>query len=444
MNTVKTKFTFIVLTFILCGTVAILNLLSIVKKDDKILFNFIPKLSLGLDIVGGAHFSLHPDFEKYFSDYNTSQNSLSKGKIKDMAMTQAVNVVRNRIDAMGTKETNIYRNGEEIIVQIPSSFNISQIRNILSKTAKMDFYILHGLTQEINDKIKREMKVIRTQEGYMLLDKNPVVSGQDLSDAKPSIDSIKPGIGITFNAKGASDFAKATIANTGRQMAIVIDDKIISAPVINEPILSGKAIISGNFTPEEMNNLAISLKSGSLPVQLEIAEEKLIAPEMGTESIKSVFKALAAGVSIIITFMISIYRFKGLIASIGILMNIFITVTIFACFDITLTLPGMAALLLGVAMAVDANVLIYENMKEYNVKKETSLSLIEKGYSGAMSAIIDANITTVISMVMLLSFGSFFIKSFSISMIIGILASFFTSVYATKNISIFIAKSKSK
>ncbi len=493
----------IFLLFITCGLIFLLNILDITGIDLGRVRSYFPKLNLGLDLVGGAHFTLSPDISRFLEEKYTKiaseieaqklgivtnigangitiarkavtlesgikkidENLQYEGKndlvsfpasymesLISELVQQSIHVIRNRIDGMGTREINLYRNSfDSIVLQIPRATDGSSVQSLLGHTAKLDFYLtspFYGQILDKNIKIdKAKYKILEfknkdsnTPVTYYVVEKNPVLSGEDLSDARLSFDSIKPQIAISFNSKGSGDFARITSKNTGRNLAIVVDDKVLCAPSINEPILGGRAVISGHFTPEEMKELTISLKSGALPAKILVLEEKNIESSLGREAIKSSFIAVSLGLFAVLLFMGIYYKKMGFVAIFGLLMNLFLTITLFAIFDITLTMPGIAGLLLTLGMAVDVNVLIYEKMREFNVEKTPKLALIENGFSGAMSSIIDANFTTLLASVALLLFGTVFVKGFAVAITIGIVFSFFTAVFITRVLAEYIAR----
>lgn len=504
-KSLKLKFYAVIGVFLLSGYITICNILlisgnSFVKKMP------FPKLNLGLDLVGGLHLSLEADINSYFKnkyqeiaetletkhsvkaikiDHNgieigeaKSEDDLKKifqtidrrlevdnGKIayknssidqiKTDVMESGISVIRNRIDNLGTKEIVLYRESKDtIVLQIPNEKSSENVKNLISSAAKLSFHIVNkynAYTMNPDSVIDKRFKAFEVSDKrfanekgkmYQIVEAKESISGKDLSDARISFDNIHPSIAISFNAKGAKDFAKATTTNTGSQLAIVIDGKVISSPNINEPILSGKASISGSFSPEEMKNLVISLKSGALPAKFNIVEEKIIDAGLGSKSIKSSGMAMLLGLVLIFIFMVVFYKKLGLIAIFGLLVNGFLTVSIFSIFGITVTLASIAGLLLTIAMAVDANILIYEKMKEFNPKILTQSSIINNGFRGAMSAIVDSNLTTIISAATLLIFGTVFVKGFAVSLMIGIVFSFFTAVSLTKIVAQYIVYKK--
>ena len=492
-KSLKLKFYGVIGIFLLSGYITICNILFISGNAFIAKLPF-PKLNLGLDLVGGLHLSLEADIDSYFKnkyqeiaeildqkhgiksikiDKNGIEaresgeefektlktidhrleldngvvkykNSAIEG-IKTDIMESGISVIRNRIDSLGTKEIILYRESKNtIVLQIPNEKSSENIKNLISSAAKLSFHIVNkynSYTMNPDSVVDKRFKAVEISDKrfenekgkmYQIVEAKESVSGKDLSDARISFDNIHPAIAISFNAKGAKDFAKTTTTNTGHQLAIVIDDKVVSSPNINEPILSGRASISGSFTPEEMKNLVISLKSGALPAKFNIVEEKIIDAGMGSKSIKSSGIAMLSGLVLIFIFMVIFYKKLGLIAIFGLLVNGFLTVSVFSLFGITATLASIAGLLLTIAMAVDANILIYEKMKEFSPKILTPSSIINNGFKGAMSAIIDSNLTTIISAATLLIFGTVFVKGFAVSLIIGIIFSFFTAVSLTK------------
>jgi len=502
LDKLRLKFWCVIALFITSGVIFILNILYIkgVQNISNIPF---PKINLGLDLVGGVHLAFKPDFniyiaEKYQKIANDIENlqiasidniseygiqiihkainfseKLKKidnslifnektglisftqqhlNKINDDIVNQSIEVIRNRVDAVGTKEINLYRSQADLIIlQIPNKKDTTDIKQLLSSVAKLNFHLLnpanpftHNPNLIINSRYKTIPYYSSSQDAkqklYYVIDKNIAVNGENLSDARISFENISPSVTISFNSKGAKEFAKITAQNTGRQLAIVLDDKVISAPNINEPILSGNAVISGQFTPQEIKYLAISLKSGALPTKFTIVEEKIIDSSLGKDAIYKSAMSMICGFLLILVIMLLCYKKMGILASFGLLLNLFLTISTFAIFGITLTMPGMAGLLLTLAMAVDANVLIYEKMREFDKNKTIKITLIQNGFSGAISAITDSNITTIFATCMLLFFGSVFVKGFAISLIIGIIFSFFTAVSFIKIVAEYFAR----
>lgn len=499
----KYKFYAVVLVFIVSAYISLCNifLLSNYNFVKKLPF---PKLNLGLDLVGGLHLTLEPDIYLYLKNkyddiakdlekedliknekisnegifvlknikidlekinkinpyiiYDEKNNLLKYDKqtidsIKNDVISSGINIIRNRVDALGTKEINLYReSGDLIVLQIPNEQSSDEVKQLISSSAKLTFNIVNKYNPYTDNPlnvfdsnykaVKVKSKVTTEKPLYQIVQKEPSVLGSDLSDARITFDNISAAIAITFNSKGAKDFAKATSLNSGSQLAIVIDDEVVSSPRINEPIMSGRAVISGSFTPEELKTLTISLKSGALPTKFNVVDEKLIDASLGAHSIKTSGISMAIGFSLVLLFMVIIYKKLGIIAIFGLLTNAFLTISVFAAFGITITLASMAGLLLTIAMAVDANVLIYEKIREFDKKSLLQTSLIENGFNGAMSAIIDSNFTTIISATMLLFFGTIFVKGFAISLIIGIVLSFFTAVSLTKILAKYLVQKK--
>ncbi len=501
-STLKAKFYGVLLLFLISGYIFTCNVLNIFGNNFVKKLPF-PKINLGLDLIGGLHLSLEPDLDTYmkekyesiakefarFNDFKVKSvskdgivfedsdnlnfkelDSVDKKlvidrkaqlvkyddeaikAIQDEVIANGISIIRNRIDALGTREINIYRaSSDTVVLQIPNETSSDEVKTLVSSSAKLTFHLVNQMMPYTdNPKNVFDNKYIvlplENQKGekpiYQVVTKEPSVLGSDVSDARISFDNISPTVAIGFNSKGAKDFAKVTSLNVGSSLAIVLDGKVISAPRINEPIMSGNASISGKFTSQELKNLAISLKSGSLPTKFSIIEEKLIDASLGAKSIKTSAISMAAGFLMILIFMIIFYKKLGIIALFGLLTNTFLTVSVFSIFGITITLASMAGLLLTIAMAVDANVLIYEKMKEFDKKAFTQFSLINSGFNGAMSAIVDSNVTTIIAASMLLFFGTVFVKGFAVSLIIGIVLSFFTAVSLTKILAQYLVSHK--
>ena len=359
--------------------------------------------------------------------------------INNSALRQSIEIVRRRIDDVGTKEPTILQRGEKrILVELPGLKDPERIKKLLGKTAQLNFRLVSDNSEFGVDKLISE-------NGETLeISKRIVMSGENLIDAQPSIQNQKnePTVSFTLDRLGAQKFGRATSDNVGKRLAIVLDGKIISAPNINEPITSGKGMISGNFTFQEATDLALLLRSGALPTPLEVVEERTVGPDLGEDSIKSGITSLAVGFVLVILFMFYKYKLFGLVANIALIANLLMLVGILTILEATLTLPGIAGIILTVGMAVDANVLIFERIKEEFNSGRNILDAIEAGFQRAISTIIDANLTTLFAALALFSFGSGPIKGFSVTLMIGIATSMFTAIVITKYIVFLYSKKK--
>ncbi|MEF3254626.1 MAG: protein translocase subunit SecD [Deferribacterales bacterium] len=373
-------------------------------------------------------------------------------RIKDYAVEQAVQVIRNRIDQFGVNEPVIQRQGENnILVQLAGVRDTERAINLIGKTAQLKFYLVDEtanteeniktgnipadsmiLYSKVIDKVTGEIK---SKVPYVLK-KEAVLTGDYLVEAEVRISSQfnEPYVSIKFDPAGSKLFEEITAENVNKRLAIVLDDNVYSAPVIREKISGGEAQISGSFTLDEAKDLAIVLRAGSLPAPVKILENRIIGPSLGKDSIQKGFIAGIMGVLAVIIFMIVYYKFSGLIASVALLSNAILILGAMGMFKATLTLPGIAGLILTMGMAIDANVLIFERIREELRLGRTALNALEAGYEKAMTTIIDANVTTLIAGVVLFQFGTGPVKGFAVVLSIGLLSSIFTAVTLSKTI----------
>jgi preprotein translocase subunit SecD len=360
------------------------------------------------------------------------------------AVEQSLEIVRRRIDEGGVKEPTIQRQGSDrILVQLPGERDPERIKVLLGKTAKMTFHLLdESATPE-------QAESGRAPAGSMVLESDhevdargrPIkyvvqrrvrVDGANLIDAQPTVQEARPVVSFRFDSVGARRFGEVTRQNVGHLFAIVLDDKVISAPVIREPILAGSGIISGNFTVQSARDLAILLRAGALPAPLKILEERTVGAELGADSIRAGEIACFVAYLLIALLMIVGYGLFGIIANIGLILNLLFTLAIMAVVGATLTLPGIAGMVLGLAMAVDANVLIYERMREEQRNGRTAISTVDFSFRRAYVTIIDSNVTVFIASLILYTFGSGPVRGFAVTLSIGIVCSMFTAVTMTR------------
>jgi len=368
----------------------------------------------------------------------TPTQSGSARALKD-AMTVARDVVRRRIDPQGTKEITVINQGERrILVQVPGVEDPEALKKLIGQTARLEFKLvdLNASPTEVQaGRAPPGSQVLPMADGTgaMAVKRRVMVSGEQLTDAKQSFDQDgRPDISISFNTAGARRFGRATQENVGKPFAIILDDKILSAPNINEPILGGKASISGSFTVQSANDLAVSLASGKLPVKLNVIEERTVGPDLGKDSIqKGIIASVAATVAVILFMLITYGRF-GVYTMLGLIINALLILGIMALFNASLTLPGIAGFVLTIGAAVDANVLINERIREEQRRGRRILDAIETGYKEASTAIFDANITNVIAAALMWYFGSGPIRGFAVVLMIGIVTSVFTAVNFTR------------
>ena len=376
------------------------------------------------------------DYKKL--DNNHVQVSLSKFgllTINNSALKQSIEIVRRRIDDVGTKEPTILQRGEKrILVELPGLKDPERIKTLLGKTAKLNFRMVSENSEfgvdELISEIGEPLKI----------SKRIVMSGENLIDAQPSIQNQQnePAVSFTLDRIGSQKFGRTTSDNVGKRLAIVLDGKIISAPNINEPITSGKGIISGNFTFQEATDLALLLRSGALPTPLDVVEERTVGPDLGEDSIKSGITSLIVGFILVIFFMLFKYRIFGLVANLALIANLLMLVGVLTILEATLTLPGIAGIILTVGMAVDANVLIFERIKEELKTEKSIIHAFDSGYSKAKITVLDANITTLIAAIILFAFGSGPVKGFAITLGIGILTTLFTAYFLARHVTSMI------
>ena len=420
-------------------------LLSINKKDaDKLNQLFNDKNSIVnpyFDQFKSFQFEIanqEGNFEIFFSKYGLIQ-------LKTSSLDQAIEIVRRRVDEVGTNEPNILKRGNDrILVELPGLDDPMRIKNLLGKTANLSFRFV---TQTNEETFGAEELEFEDGSEVVNVSKRIIVSGENLIDAQPRMDNQTNETVVTFDFDrvGAKRFGRATTKGIGKRLAIVLDGKVISAPVIQEAIVAGSGQISGDFTFQSATDLALLLRSGALPAPLEIIEERTVGPGLGQDSIKSGLSALLIGFILVITFMLIKYKVFGIIANATLILNLFFLVGILTLFEATLTLPGIAGIILTVGMAVDANVLIFERIKEEIKNEKNQIIAFDAGYNKSRNAVLDANITTLIAAIILFFLGSGPIKGFAVTLGIGIFTTLF-SVYFIARLftSIYVIRNKNK
>ncbi len=355
----------------------------------------------------------------------------------DRTVRQALEIVRRRIDEVGTREPTIQRQGaDRILIQVPGIGSASELKAIIGTTAQLTFNPVVGRGSDPDAAPGIGNKVIPSLDEpgvYYTIEAAAVVTGEDLVDAQPSFDQNgQPAVNFRFNTSGARRFGDYTAENIGSPFAIVLDDEVVSAPVIQSHIPGGSGIITGNFTIEESTNLAVLLRAGALPAELEFLEERTIGPELGQDSIDAGKIATIVAFVAVLVFMGLSYGLFGLFANVALVLNIALIFGMLSLIGGTLTLPGIAGIVLTVGMAVDANVLIFERIREELKAGRGPARAIDEGYSKALSAILDANITTFITAVILFAMGSGPVRGFAITLGLGILTSVFTAIFVTR------------
>lgn len=371
-------------------------------------------------------------------------------RIKKMSVDQALETIRNRIDQFGVAEPDIRRHGEKgITVQLPGIKDPQRAKDLIGKTALLEFKLVDdtgNLAEALNGTPPPGSQILyeneKGQGGKMdsrayLIKKQALLSGDTITDAKVQIDTQeynKPYVTIIFDKKGSRIFERITGDNIHKRLAIILDNKVYSAPVIQDRIAGGQARITGSFSMEEAKDLAVVLRAGALPAPVVIQEERLVGPALGADSIRlGVMSALIGGIAVV-CFMLIYYRLAGIIANIALVVNILVIGAALAMLGATLTLPGIAGIILTIGIAVDANVLIYERIREELRAGKPLRASVNAGYERATVTILDANITTLISTIVLFQFGTGPVKGFAITLTIGVLASMYTAIILTRGI----------
>ena len=417
-------------------------------------------LNLGLDLRGGSSLLLELEVAK-----------LDKKEPLNEAMARAIEIIRNRIDQYGLSETQITRQGDKwIMVQLPGVANPQRAEELIGKTAMLEFRIVKENTDAYSKAIEKleetetpfddngllipsiaellpdDVQIMRNKEGgYLVVTKEVIVTGADLDDARLTMygENGYPEVAFSFNAEGSKKFGKLTGANIGKRLAIVLDNTVQSAPTVQSRITKDGRI-SGTFTLDEARQLTIVLKAGALPAPVKIIEKKTIGPTLGEDSIKSGLTASFYGLLLILVFMAIYYKGAGFIADTALILNLILLTAVMSYFSATLTLPGIAGIILSLAMAIDANVLIIERMREEIRLGKPIYEVIHLGYDKAWSAIFDSNITSIIVAACLLQFGTGPVKGFAVTLIIGLTVSLFTAVFVTRAIYELILTSNPK
>jgi protein-export membrane protein SecD len=368
-----------------------------------------------------------------------------KQSTKTDIVSQSIEVVRRRIDQLGTKEPSIERQGDDrILVQVPGLSDPTRLIKLLGTTAKMTFQLVdesanvdeaqRGIVP-IGDEVLNEDNPVKGQPPIpLVVDKRVMVSGDRLTDAQGTFNQQNGGAVVTFRFDnvGARQFGNATKDNVNRRFAIVLDNKVIEAPVIREPILGGSGEISGTFTIQSANDLAVLLRAGALPAPLKPLEQRTVGAELGADAIHAGKISTIAGLALVVVFMILRYGLFGVFADIALTFNVILLMAALTLFGATLTLPGIAGIVLTMGMAVDANVLIFERIREEHRNGRSIIASLDAGFRRAMATIIDANATHVIAAIILFELGSGPVRGFAVTLLLGILTSFFTAVMVTR------------
>jgi preprotein translocase subunit SecD len=362
-----------------------------------------------------------------------------KAATDDRTIQQSLEIIRRRVDEVGTREPTIQRQGtDRILIQVPGIGSAAELKKLIGTTAKLTFHpVVRRTTDAATDPGPRNLLLPSMDEKgvFYVLAEDPVVTGEELVDSQPAFDQNgEPAVNFRFNPTGARKFGDYTAANIGNPFAIVLDDKVISAPRINSHIPGGSGIITGSFTVEEATQLAVLLRAGALPAKMTFLEERTIGPELGADSIQAGRAAAVIAMVAVVVFMILSYGLFGVFASIALAINMAMIFGIMSLIGGTLTLPGIGGIVLTIGMAVDANVLVFERIREELRSQKSPFRAIEIGYERAMSAIVDANITTLISAATLFILGAGPVRGFAVTLGIGVVTSVFTALLVTRTI----------
>ena len=423
---------------------------SVASRDSTLIIKLFDDkaLSAAKDIMAEYAIFQAQGWNKDTRELAFSLKEAAITEIEGNAIDQALETIRSRIDQFGVAEPSIQREGNNrIIVQLPGIEDPERAMKLIGKTAMLEFKLVdeeHDIQEAREGKIPPgseilyEKKVDKetgeiTKTPY-LLKKEALLTGDFLTDAHISIDTQynEPYVSISFNKAGSKIFARITEQNVGKRLAIILDNNVYSDPVIREKIPSGKAQITGNFTEEEARDLAIVLRAGALPAPIKVQENRTVGPSLGQDSISKGFKSVIIGGLLVVVFMVVYYRVSGLVANIALLLNIILLGGVLAYFRATLTLPGIAGIILTIGMAVDANILIFERIREELRQGRPARVAIENGFAKAFLTILDANLTTIIAAIILFQYGTGPVKGFAITLTIGILASMFTAIFVCR------------
>ena len=415
-----------------------------VVNENEVLIELPPEENVNLEVEPYERFLVQFNMKQDGNQYVLELKPEEVTRIHESAVSQGLEVLRNRIDGLGISEPSLQLQGENsILIQLPGLKEREKAIELIGPQAVLEFYLVSEQStpktynrfseivryQEILDATKQNI----VQRVPYVLEKKPLLTGEYIRDARIGFDQTnQPYVSLSFDSIGADRFESITRRNRGRLLAIVLDDKVQSAPVIREAISGGEASISGQFTIDEAKDLAIILRSGSLPAPIEIREERTVGASLGEDSVRQGIQSLLIGGVIVLVFMLIYYRLAGMFANVALVMNLILIISILGVFGATLTLPGMAGIVLTVGMAVDANVLIFQRIREELKRTKHPRAAIQEGFNKAFRTILDANITTLIAALVLMQFGTGPIKGFAVTLSIGIMASMFTAIVVTR------------
>lgn len=432
--------------------------LAVGKEDDKNTVIFTLREDSKIVDIKKLLVEMNPDLEIEAGPGLSYKVSFNKTFLKTehlRVIDQSLEIVNRRVNETGTKEPIIQRQGNtRILLQVPGLSNPEHLKNLLGRTAKMTFHmvdqtvsmddIAFGVAPSGSKILSGDDKQSDGKPVKYAIQSRVMLSGDMLVDAHTDFDQQngEPVVAFRFNNAGARKFAEITSENVGKPFAIVLDNKVITAPVIRSPIIGGSGIISGNFTVESANDLSLLLRAGALPAPLKVIEERSVGPSLGADSIAAGTKASIIGIGLVVVFMVVFYGLFGMFANIAMIINAFMTITLLAMFDATLTLPGIAGIVLTVGMAVDANVLIYERMREESRNGKPPHAAISDGFKMAFGTIFDSHVTTLVAALLLYYFGTGTVKGFAVTLAIGILCSLYTAVLVTRLMVVSWLKAK--
>ena len=425
--------------------------------DNKIISFYLNDelINSTISLFEGENSEINPYYDQFRTNQfdlqvidNRIELSYSKYglvQLKSSSQNQAIEIVRRRVDEIGTNEPNILKRGNDrILVELPGLDNPDRIKTLLGKTANLTFRFV---TQNEEESFGTEKLSFSDGTKDAIISKRIILSGDNLVDAQPRMDnqSNQTVVSFTLDRVGSKKFAKATSSAVGKKLAIILDGKIISAPNIVEPIIGGSGQITGDFTFQTATDLALLLRSGALPAPMKIIEERTVGPDLGQDSINAGILSLIIGFVLVILFMLGKYKIFGLIANITLISNLLLLIGVLTLFEATLTLPGIAGIILTVGMAVDANVLIYERIKEEIKNENNKILAFDSGYLKSRSTILDANITTLIAAVILFILGSGPVKGFALTLGVGILTTLFSVYFIARLLTaLYVIKNKHK
>ena len=404
--------------------------LFFLRTNENLVNIFIPEYNT---------FELDLNFEQAKVSVNFSNYGLVS--LNNAALKQSIEIIRRRIDDVGTKEPTILQRGDKrILVELPGIDNPERVKELLGKTAQLTFRLVSD-----DDEFGTEKLILSDTNEELTVNKRVVVSGDNLVDAQPRFDnqSSQPIVIFTLDRLGSQKFGKTTTENVGKRLAIILDNTVISAPQIREAITAGTGTISGGFSFQEATDLSLLLRSGALPTPINIVEERTVGPDLGKDSIDAGIFSLLIGFSLVVLFMLYKYRVFGFISNISLISNLILLIGILTLMEATLTLPGIAGIILTVGMAVDSNVLIYERIREELKTEKSIIHAFDVGYNKAKITVIDANVTTLIAAAILFIFGSGPVKGFAVTLGVGIVTTLFSAYFIARHLtSVIVLKDR--